>query len=77
MVSALRRAGAIAAAAALVACSAPQRPSEPAAILSPALSLPRGGSVALVALGPGYPELRARFDADAARARLLVLASPT
>ena len=42
---------------------------------------PRGAPAAAAAepipLEAGFPALRARFDADAARARLLVLASPT
>jgi hypothetical protein len=41
-------------------------------------SVPRGGAPgAPIELSSGFPELRARFDADAGRPRLLVLASPT
>jgi hypothetical protein len=46
--------------------------------LASCASAPRGGAPgAPIELSSGYPELRARFDADAGRPRLLVLASPT
>jgi hypothetical protein len=61
-------------AAALVACAAQRTAPAPSPALAPAVESLPGEPIALA---PGYPELRSRFDADAARARLLVLASPT
>jgi hypothetical protein len=48
-----------------------------AVVLACAPAALAGRPGAPIPLSAGYPELRARFDADAGRPRLLVVASPT
>jgi hypothetical protein len=60
--------------AALLAACAGGRASSPA---PGATRLAADAGLEPAPLAPGFAALRARFDADAARTRLLVLASPT
>ncbi|MFL5274585.1 MAG: hypothetical protein ACJ79E_21220 [Anaeromyxobacteraceae bacterium] len=62
----------LALAAALLAACAGSGASAPRTV--PVAAAARAGPIPLE---PGFPALRALFDADAARARLVVLASPT